>query len=87
MKAHSIRPGMTSASTATEPTVSAALSQLEKRLARSQPMTPVLVSGAGRSASISARLRVEGVLRHRSTSAMRLLYQFMKADVSRLSTR
>ena len=54
MKAQSIRPGMISASTATEASVSAALSQLEKRLARSQPMTPVLVSGAGRSASISA---------------------------------
>ena len=30
---------------------------------------------------------MEGVLAHRSTSAMRLLYQFMKADVSRLNTR
>ena len=53
----SISGGTVSTSSASALSVSATFSQVENRLARIQPMTPTLVIGAGRSCSISARLR------------------------------
>ena len=44
------------------PRVSRVLSQLENRLARSQPSSPTVVTGAGRPGSIWARLRKNGSL-------------------------
>ena len=55
----------------------------ENRLLRSQPTTPTLVDGGGRS---GWGVCVD-IVAQRSISWMRLLYQFMNAEISRLIVR
>ena len=69
--------------------VSSVLYQVENRFCLSQPTTPISLTGGARLLPV-----VRGVasawtsaIAQRSTSAMRRLYQFMKAEVSRLSVR
>ena len=67
-------------------TVRIVLPQVENRLARSHASGPTTDLG-GRSAGAAAALSATIALSYRSTSAMRRLNQFMKAEVSRLSDR
>ena len=54
-------------------TVSIVFSQLENRLARIQPITPMVVTGAGRPGSMSARLRWNARLAGAGPAASRSL--------------
>src|ERR671918_116551 len=87
--AHGSSGGTTCHNSHAQSSVSSVLYQVENRLCLSQASTPTSVTGGARllpvvrgavSACISA-------IAQRSTSAMRRLYQFMKAEVSRLRVR
>ena len=57
------------------------------RLCLTQPMTPTSVAGGFISSCIVWYLSIHSWVSYRSTIAIFLLYQFIKADVSRLNVR
>ncbi len=74
-----IQPMATISATVTMP-----FSQLENRFLRAQPSGPVSSIGG---ASCGRSPTGTSVMAQRSLKAMRLLYQFMKAEIDRLTDR
>src|SRR5258708_1769978 len=66
-------------------TVVMRLPQLEKRCLRAQPSGPL--SSTGGASCLRSPMGRASVMAQRSLKAMRLLYQFMKAEIDRLTER
>ena len=69
--------------------MSSVLYQVENRFCLSQASTPTSLTGGARllPAARGTASAWTSAIAQRSTSALRRLYQFMKAEVSRLSVR
>ena len=66
-------------------TVVMPLIQLEKRFLRAQPRGPL--SSTGGASCLRSPTGMASVMAQRSLKAMRLLYQFMNAEIDRLTDR
>ena len=87
--AHWSSDGTTCHSSQRHSSVSSVLYQVENRLCLSQPTRPISLTGGARLWPVvrGAASAWTSAIAQRSTSAMRRLYQFMNAEVSRLRVR